>query len=122
MNMPKPLFKILQILATIGALVVPCMLVSGLLEFSEFTENSKILSSLVQFMKLLSIPGLLFILVMLWRSGETSNEKQYYTILSVIFFGIPLSLYWFSKGINSTWNKETKEDEASPNPLNQPTE
>lgn len=110
--MPELLFKVFRVLATIGALVMPCTLVLALLDFSEFIETSSMLSSLLDFMRVLSIPGLLFILVMLWRSDETSNEKQYYTILSVIFFGIPLSLYWFSKGINSEWEAKGVGEES----------
>ena len=109
-KMPKKLFKFLHLLATVGAITLPLILVSSLLGFSVYIEDSQPLSALVQGLKLTSIPGLLFILIMLWRSDETSNEKQYYTILSVIFFGIPLSLYWFSKGINSSWDKESNND------------
>lgn len=106
--MSESLFKVLRVLATIGALTMPFTLVIALLDFSDFIEASSVLSFMLDSMRVLSIPGLLFILVMLWRSDETSNEKQYYTILSVIFFGIPLSLYWFSKGINSEWNMRSE--------------
>ena len=112
--MPEPLFKGLRILATIGALTMPLTLVLALLDFSDFIEGSSFFGLLLNLMRMLSIPGLLFILVMLWRSDETSNEKQYYTILSVIFFGIPLSLYWFSKGIHSEW--KVKENEPTRQP------
>ena len=110
--MPESLFKGLRVFATIGALTMPLTLVLALLDFSDFIEGSSFFGLLFNLMRMLSIPGLLFILVMLWRSDETSNEKQYYTVLSVIFFGIPLSLYWFSKGIHSEWTakEEGRED------------
>jgi L-asparagine transporter-like permease len=102
------LFKVLRTLATIGALTMPLTLVLAWLDFSDFIEGSGVFSFLLNLMRVLSIPGLLFILVMLWRSDETSNEKQYYTILSVLFLCIPLSIYWFSKGINSEWKMDEK--------------
>ncbi len=100
--------RILDFLATIAAITIPLLIIIHFLDLGKTIGATPILVTALNALKFVIIPGILWILVRLWQSDETTNQKQYYTIISFFFVGLPLAFYWLSKGIKNSSKQESE--------------
>ena len=105
--------RILDFFATIAAITIPLLVVIHLLGLGATVAASPMLTSALNALKVMSVVGILWILICLWQSDETTDNKQYYTIISFFFVGLPLAFYWFSKGLKNPPTKNTSDKNSA---------
>lgn len=85
-----------NILCTFAAIWLPVVMFSGLFELNHLQET---LAALGEWPLYAMIAGLIWIIIDLWRSPKTQDDKIGWTALGTFFAPVVVPAYWFGFGI-----------------------
>lgn len=85
-----------KILCTFAAIWLPIVMFSGFFGLDRFGEA---LATLGEWPLYVMIAGLIWIIIDLWQSPKTQDEKIWWTALGTFFSPVVVPAYWFGFGI-----------------------
>lgn len=109
-----PKMKFLKyVLCSFAAVWLPVRMLASWIGIESLLD---LMAHLGEFPRYLSLLGVLLLLVDLWQSKKTQDDKIWWTVLGLIAFPIVAPAYWFGYGINHLHSARDPETSARTQP------
>lgn len=98
---------------TFAALWIPINLFAAFLGIESF---SRLVSPLGELPLYLTLIGCILLLIDLWQSKKTQDQKIWWTVLGLMFFPVVVPAYWFGYGIKNLNNSAEPDTRGNSRP------